>query len=74
MKPISYRMREVLKQIANAGGSKRVNSGFPTFTALEKRGLAKLNFERREGYNYRGWYIDLTDAGWQASGVERKAA
>ena len=73
----SPRMRMKLQDIAKGGlglhkgerpGRIQFSSGFPTYEALERRGLVEISLVENATIL---WWVELTDAGWKASGVER---
>jgi hypothetical protein len=55
---LSETMRYHLYKIRDKGGSLEFTSGWPTYDALEKRGLVSINHVK--GYKYR---VTITEAG-----------
>lgn len=75
MTTLSYKMRTELREIASPPswrmqmpGAKEFTYGWPTYEALERRGLVTIRW--LSGIR---WLAELTDEGWEASGVERPA-
>lgn len=61
---LSYTMETKLAKILDRGGSYRFASGFPTFEALERRGLIKIL--PPEGGSILWWKAEITEAGRKA--------